>query len=60
MTLTGFTIIDEKKFNELPDDVFLEWRKRGYLGLVYSHFISLSRWSILAELASERVLANKG
>ncbi|ASG20120.1 SapC family protein [Nitrospirillum viridazoti] len=59
MTLTGFTIIDEKKFNELPDDVFLDWRKRGYLGLVYSHFISLSRWSILAELASERVLAKK-
>ncbi len=33
--LTGLRIIEEEKFNALPDDAFLEWRRQGWLPLVY-------------------------
>ena len=28
-------VIDEAKFNAMPDEVFLDWRKKGWLALVY-------------------------
>lgn len=49
LSLTGFKIIDEAKFNALPDEVFLEWRKRNWIGLVYAHFVSLGRWQSLVD-----------
>lgn len=38
--LNGIYRIDEKKFNELSDEDFLELRKRGYLVPIYAHFSS--------------------
>ncbi len=52
--LRGLRVVDERKFNELPDDVFLEWRRRGWLHLVYCHLISIGNLTTLAELASRR------
>lgn len=49
LSLSGFRIIDEQKFNELSDEVFLEWRKRNWIGLVYAHFVSLGRWQNLID-----------
>ncbi|MFV3073846.1 SapC family protein [Niveispirillum fermenti] len=49
LSLSGFRIIDEAKFNALPDEVFLEWRKRNWIGLVYAHFVSLGRWQNLVD-----------
>ena len=54
MTLHDFQVVDEAKFNALPDDVFLEWRHRGWLPLVYCHLLSMQRWKDLAELASKK------
>lgn len=51
-TLAGFRVIDERKFNALPDDVFLEWRHKGWIGLVYVHLASLSAWGGLVERAN--------
>jgi hypothetical protein len=51
-SLTGFRIIDEVRFNSLPDEVFLEWRKRGWLGLAYAQLMSMRRWDVLAELSN--------
>ena len=39
--LTGLRIIEEEKFNALPDEVFLEWRHRGWIALVHWHWISM-------------------
>jgi hypothetical protein len=39
MTLHGFQIVDEAKFNALPDEVILDWRRRGWLPLVYCHLL---------------------
>ena len=49
MTFSDFKVVDEAKFNELPDDVFLDWRKRGWLGLIYCHLSSFSSWVSLGQ-----------
>lgn len=53
-SIGGFRVIDEKKFNELPEDVYMEWRKLGYIGLVYCHLISMGNWHHLVSRAMER------
>ena len=42
--LTGLRILEEDKFNALPDDVFLEWRRNGWLPLVYWHWVSMDNF----------------
>jgi hypothetical protein len=37
----GFRIVDEAKFNALPDDTFLEFRHKGWLQAVTAHLISI-------------------
>lgn len=44
VALDGFQVVDEARFDALPDDVFLEWRRRRLLGLVYAHLMSMRRW----------------
>ena len=48
---SGFKIIDEARFNDMPDPVHLEWRRNGWSALVYAHLMSLQRWRTLAALA---------
>ncbi|ACI99170.1 SapC family protein [Rhodospirillum centenum] len=57
ISLSGFCVVDEKKFNELPDEVFLEWRKRNWIGLVYAHLMSLGHWNELVEATARRTAA---
>lgn len=47
--ITGFSIVDEKKLSELPDDKFLELRKSGALNLIYSHLWSMRAWNNLLD-----------
>ncbi len=54
MQLSGFLVIDPKKFDELPDSVILQWRKKGWLGLVYAQLLSSHRWQGLVELMQAR------
>jgi hypothetical protein len=49
---SGFRIVDEAKFNALPDATYLEWRRRGWIALVHAHLMSLRRWPGIAALAS--------
>ncbi len=46
----GAKIIDEKKLSAVADADFLEWRRRGWLALIYAHLISLGQMTHLAEL----------
>lgn len=50
LQLNGFLIIDPQKFDALPDNVFLEWRRKGWLGFIYAHFLSSHCWPKLVEL----------
>jgi len=52
-SLTGFHVVDEARFNALPDATVLEWRRRGWLALIYAHLMSTQQWAILVEIASD-------
>jgi hypothetical protein len=50
--LRGFRVIDADKFGALDDAVFLDWRKRGWLPILYAHFHSQARWSRIVDLGA--------
>lgn len=52
LLLRDFSVIDPEKFEALSDELFLEWRKKGWLYPVYSHFLSGQNWQRLADLAA--------
>lgn len=54
LALHGFQIVNETKFNALPDEVFLDWRRRGWLQLVFCHLQSMANWPKLVDLAAPR------
>jgi hypothetical protein len=49
MSLSGFKVIDERRFAALSDPTFLQWRQKGWLQLAYSHFFSIGAWSSLVD-----------
>lgn len=51
----GFKILDEKKFAELSDKDFLEWRKKGWLPFLYAHLFSGMQWQRLTKLLQNRI-----
>ncbi len=53
MPVTGFLVVDPRKFEALPDNVFLTWRRKGWAGFVYAHMLSAQRWVNLALLDQE-------
>lgn len=48
--LTGLRIIDEAKFNALPDEEFLAWRAKGWVAAVYWHWASMDNFRRMALL----------
>lgn len=53
MSLSGFTMIDEKAFNALPDEVILDFRRKGWLPFIYLALASATNWKALLELANK-------
>ena len=49
LVMQDLIVIDPRKFEALPDNVFLEWRKRKWLFGAYCHFQSGVNWQRLAE-----------
>lgn len=45
--LNGFQVVDADRFAALPDDVVLDWQRKGWLALVHFHLASLERFSVL-------------
>ncbi|HEX3500270.1 MAG TPA: SapC family protein [Stellaceae bacterium] len=54
MTLRGFDVVDEAKFDALPDEIFLDWRRRGWIHLVYCHLMSMGNFARMVDLAAKR------
>lgn len=54
-TMGGFQVVNEEKFRALPDDVVLDWTKRGFMTAIVAHFISLRRWPLLVERIQTRL-----
>ncbi len=55
INFSGFRIIDEKKLADLDDSTFLEWRKNGWLPILYAHLFSGSQWAHLSQLMTSRL-----
>jgi hypothetical protein len=47
-SLEGFRVIDEARFDTLSSEIFLTWRRNGWLGLAYAHLLSMRKWQDLA------------
>ena len=45
--LRGFRIVDEAKFNALPDEVILEYRQKNWLSAIISHLVSIQNLAAL-------------
>ncbi|MBB6251062.1 SapC family protein [Nitrospirillum iridis] len=58
LSLAGFKVIDEAKFNQLPAEELLRWRERGWLHLVYCHLISISNWGGLVDRTAQHPATN--
>lgn len=50
--VNGFKLIKPDRLAAVPDEVFLEWRRSGWLGAIYAHLHSASRWGRLVELTT--------
>jgi hypothetical protein len=60
VTLGGFRAVDEKKLQEMPDETFLEWRRKGWLSLIYAHLFSAGQADRLAAMLRKRLAAETG
>ncbi|MES2208558.1 MAG: SapC family protein [Pseudomonadota bacterium] len=49
--LDGFFIIDEAKFNTLPETVLKEWQTKGWLAFTYFHLQSQLNWQRLIDMS---------
>ena len=54
LQLSGFLVINPQKFDALPDNVLLQWKRKGWLGLVYAQLLSSHRWQNLVDLMQLR------
>jgi len=52
ITLTDMRMISPRKFEEMPDDTYLEWRRQKWLFPAFCHFQSGMNWQRLAERAA--------
>lgn len=50
----GFQVIRSERLANIADEVFLDWRRRGWVSAVYAHLYSLGRLDNLVELADAR------
>ena len=49
LKLGGFLIVDENRLKDLGDNVFAQWRARGWLPALYAHLASRHNWADLAQ-----------
>lgn len=54
INFSGFSIINEEKFRDLDESVFLDLNHRGFLPFIYAHFFSGSRWQTITGLLRAR------
>jgi len=58
--IAGCNVVNEQRLAGVPDEAFLEMRRRGYLPAIYAHLVSLGQLHRLVMLKDERVNGIKG
>lgn len=56
INIEGVSAVNETRLREIPDEDFLEMRKRGILPLIYAHLVSLIQIERLVQMQTERGL----
>lgn len=55
INFAGFRIIDEQKLANLDNEIFLDWRKKGWIPFLYAHLFSGAQWQRLTQLLNKRM-----
>lgn len=55
ISFSGFSIVDEEKFNKMDDATFAQWRQKGWIGAIYAHLFSGFHWNTITSLLNERM-----
>lgn len=55
--IRGFKVLQADRFEGVSDDMFLDWRRRGWLGPIYAHLHSAAHWGRLIDLAAAKKAA---
>jgi hypothetical protein len=50
--IRGFKVIRPDRLDQVSDETFLDWRRRGWLGAIYAHLHSAANWARLIDLAA--------
>lgn len=53
----GFKVIRPDRLDQVPDETFLDWRRRGWLAPIFSHLHAAGNWAKLIDLAAARTKA---
>jgi len=56
----GFKVIRADRLDQVADETFLDWRRRGWLGAIYAHLHSAGNWARLIDLAVGRGAVGQG
>jgi hypothetical protein len=51
----GFRVVKPERLDQVSDETFLDWRRRGWIAAIYAHLYSMPRWGRLIELAAPAV-----
>ena len=52
-SFAGFSAISQERLDALPDETWLSLRRKGYLGPIQAHLISLANFALLGERAQK-------
>lgn len=52
--IRGFKLIRRDRLDALPDETWLDWRRRGWLGALYAHLHSSWQWGRLIDLSAPK------
>lgn len=52
--IRGFKMMRPEKLDGVSDEMFLDWRRRGWMGAIYAHLHSAANWARLIDLAATR------
>ena len=52
--VSGCQVVAEDRLAAMPDELFLEWRRAGWLSMITAHLLSLRQWESLGRMAVMR------
>lgn len=54
VSMQGLNLIDPRKLREVADEVYLDWRRRGWVFALHAQLLSEHKWRDLGEMARNK------